>query len=349
MKYTRRLAQWSWSITLLLALVCVQPAFAHVPGDFTEKLDENDDVATEKTPEPALYRLLRNSDLVFQGQVKQVEYRKSQDGTPYAFVTYKLQKIIRGRAKRRVTLRFVGGPKGDGSFLMAQSVPNFFKGDKDILFVRKNTTAQCPLVGCNDGRFRVVKERVYSAIGKPLVGINKEGSLTIRGEALPQLQIVRFPAPTFRELLKREEIQQQLEAIKKKGRKVDLAVLEKEYNTRAKPTINFTWEAASDLASNDSGALLDWSRRAKPSQQRRITPKKEMGLPAAYVIRTLVKINATLPGPLRVFENATERNFVVKTPVPVTLDPDVLLKAPESTEPDEEQAWQDNSQNPVLD
>ena len=160
---------------------------------------------------------------------------------------------------------------------------------------------------------------------------------------------MRFPAPTFQELLKREEIQQQLEAIKKKGGKVDLAVLEKEYNARAKPTINFTWEAASDLASNDSGALLDRSPQAKPSQQRRIAPKKEMGLPAAYVIRALVKINATLPGPLRAFENATERNFFVKTPVPVTLDPDVLLKVPESAEPDEEQAWQDNAQNPVLD
>ena len=340
MKHTRRLVRWLWPTTSLLVLVCIQPAFAHVPDD---------DMATKKTSEPALLRLLRNADLVFQGQVQQVEYRKSQEGTPYAFVTYRVQKKIRGRTKSRVTLRFIGGPRGNGSFLMAQSVPNFFKGDEDILFVRKNTTAQCPLVGCNDGRFRVVKERVYSASGKPVVGINKEGSLTIRGEALSQLQVVRFPAPTFQELLKREEIQQQLEAIKKKGGKVDLAVLEKEYNARAKPTINFTWEAASDLASNDSGALLDRSPQAKPSQQRRIAPKKEMGLPAAYVIRALVKINATLPGPLRAFENATERNFFVKTPVPVTLDPDVLLKVPESAEPDEEQAWQDNAQNPVLD
>ena len=341
MKRSRHLAWWQWPIASLLTLVFSHAAFAHVPVV--------DDVAKENTPKPELVRLLQNSDLVFQGKVQQVEYSKSEDGTPHAFVTYTVQKIIRGRAKGKVVLRFIGGPRGNGSFLMVQSVPNFFKGDEDILFVRKNTTAHCPLVGCGDGRFRVVKERVYSASGKPVVRMDKEGSFSVRGEALPQLQMVRFPAPSFKELLKRDEVQKQLETMKRKGKKVDLAVLEKEYNARAKPTINFTWEAATDLADKGSRTLLDRSPQARPSYQRRHTPKKEMGLPAAHMKLRLVKLNRTLPGPHRVFVNATQRNFLYKRPAPIILDPDALTKVPESAKPDEEQAWQDNAQNPVLD
>ena len=103
--------------------------------------------AHEPSPAEGLKKILEDSSLVFYGEVSDVQYRLSKDGTPHSFVTYNIKKRLRGSIKARkrqaikeeqVTLRFVGGPVGNGSFFTADRIPIFNIGDRDVLFVRNN-------------------------------------------------------------------------------------------------------------------------------------------------------------------------------------------------------------------
>lgn len=328
------------TLALLLALSSLN-TYGHVTDDgLTE---ENQ----EEKPQSEIFQLLSNADAVFRGKVEEVDYRKSKDGTPYAFVTFRVQKQIRGDVQRKATLRFVGGPRGDGSYLIPQSVPNFFPGDEDILFVRKNTSAECPLVRCDSGRIRIHKERSYTSAGRPIVGVTKDGALIDGGRAVPELQLLRFPRPDFAELIKRKEIQQQLEKILKKDGSIDLRTLEKQYNENSEPVVTFSWGGATKESRHEVSELLDRSPDGLPSQHYYREPRGRLGISATTLISTLVRINAAIPRPKRTFVNATPKLVVDKFPMPVALDPNPLFKNPlEKT--DEVQAFEENGQNPVL-
>lgn len=329
----------------VIALVLLFPlssiTYGHVPvDDLTEE-------TKERVPKSEIVQLLSNADVVFRGKVEEVNYRKAKDGTPYSFVTYKVQKRIRGELQRKVTLRFVGGPRGDGSYLIPQSVPNFFPGDEDILFIRKNTAAECPLVGCGNGRIRIFKERSYTSAGKPIVGVTKEGALVAGGRAVPELQLIRFPRPEFKDLITRKDIQQQLEKVLKKEGKIDLASLEKEYYENTKPVTTLSWGGATNESRHEISELLDRSPDGLPSQQHYREARKRSGISAVTLINALVRINASIHAPRRRFVNATLELIVDNLPTPVALNPDLMLKVPlEKT--DEVQAWEENGQNPVL-
>lgn len=171
--------------------------------------------AHEPSPAEGLKKILEDSSLVFYGEVSDVQYRLSKDGTPHSFVTYNIKKRLRGSIKARkrqaikeeqVTLRFVGGPVGNGSFFTADRIPIFNIGDRDVLFVRNNGKAHCPLVYGEHGRFRVFQDRVYNTRGVPVVAVRK-GIVIARGRPEPALTRIKFPAPSFDELIKREEVQ----------------------------------------------------------------------------------------------------------------------------------------------
>lgn len=151
------------------------------------------------------------ADLVFHGTVVDVDYRDAKDGTPHALVTYEIKRLIRGKIpgvqesgdkKARgqkfshVTLRFIGGPRGDGRFLIVSVVPNFAfaRGDEDILFVTKNGTSICPLVSCPDGRFRILNAGVYQGFATPVIGAFDD-RITTGGSDHPDLMAQRFPPP----------------------------------------------------------------------------------------------------------------------------------------------------------
>jgi hypothetical protein len=123
---------------------------------------------------------VQRADLVFAGVVERVEYAFSdaQGGElphlPHTFVTYRIEDVIRGAAPgATITLRFIGGRGNQASFLMLFDV-----GDRDVLFVSGNTDAGCPLVGCADGRFRVIQDHVFNDEGQA-VELDDTGSLTL--------------------------------------------------------------------------------------------------------------------------------------------------------------------------
>lgn len=168
--------------------------------------------AEQKYKKKNMKQSLQESDFVFRGRVKSVEYRKADDGIPHSFVTYEVQEAFRGQVQSRkteITLRFIGGPIGNGTFLAVSGVPNFNPGDQDILFVQGNGILECPLVNCEEGRFRIKDGGVFSSRGRPIAGV-KNGKVQKHGKADQRLAEIRYPAPSFDALLQRPEVQEKM-------------------------------------------------------------------------------------------------------------------------------------------
>jgi hypothetical protein len=116
---------------------------------------------------------VKRAELVFAGVVERVEYAFSDDRggqlarLPHTFVTYRVEDVVRGTAPgATITLRFIGGRGDEARFLMASDLPLFDVGDRDVLFVAGNGEAGCPLVGCANGRLRVIQDHVFSDDGR---------------------------------------------------------------------------------------------------------------------------------------------------------------------------------------
>ena len=119
--------------------------------------------------------LVKKADLVFAGVVEKVEYSFSdaeggkRPRIPHTFVTYRIEDVLRGNAPgETITLRFIGGRGEQASFLLASEMPLFDAGDRDVLFVSGNTMSGCPLVGCADGRLRVIQDHVFNDAGQAI-------------------------------------------------------------------------------------------------------------------------------------------------------------------------------------
>jgi hypothetical protein len=119
-------------------------------------------------------QLVLNAELIFEGVVQNVEYRfsdrssKRKNKVPHTFVTFEVKKLLKGKTvdKNLITLRFVGGPYDKSKLLVVDGIPLFDLGDRDILFVAGNGIRICPLVGWSQGRFRIIKNRVFTDDGR---------------------------------------------------------------------------------------------------------------------------------------------------------------------------------------
>ena len=123
--------------------------------------------------------LLQNADMVMQGEIVDIQYKDSKEGLPHTFVTYQVNEMIAGdTTDKTITLRFIGGEQKKGDVirhLSVSEVPEFEKGESDILFIRKNNTSICPLVKCSNGRFRDLNGLVTNENGQPvLLNANSE-------------------------------------------------------------------------------------------------------------------------------------------------------------------------------
>jgi hypothetical protein len=172
-----------------------------------------------------LVQLVDRSNLIFLGEAQKVMYRNAQadegEGLiPYTIVTYSIEKVLRGKPPgKKITMRFVGGPDGRGRFLTPTGVPLIREGDRDVLFVASTDDPSCPLVFCEDGRYRVSNKRVFDNAGTPVIAVNEDidgGVMTIisGGTPLKEFQTVRFPSPPFDELIRNPEVAAQLKSLK---------------------------------------------------------------------------------------------------------------------------------------
>jgi hypothetical protein len=99
----------------------------------------------------------------------------------FTWVEFQTEEVLKGTAGPSVTLQFLGGTVGDVT-LAVTGVPRFRAGDRVILFVEKNGTQFCPLVGVFHGKFGLRKDEttnrdlVIMHDGKPLRDVAEIGT-----------------------------------------------------------------------------------------------------------------------------------------------------------------------------
>jgi len=137
-------------------------------------------------PRKDLGKLTEEAELIFEGTVAKIDYAMSDKGDnpedgplPHTFVTYQIADAQKGRSAEgnTITLRFLGGPTPDGRFLVVSINPTFAVGQHDILFVRRNGESQCPLVGCANGRIRIINNRPHTNDGVEML-IDQAGKIS---------------------------------------------------------------------------------------------------------------------------------------------------------------------------
>ena len=224
--------------------------------------------ASAQAAPPKLDELVGSAQLVVQTRVSKVEYRMSsgagvnQPPLPYTIVTYRVVKPLRGGAAMpSLTLRFIGGPDGRGNFIEASHVPTFQVGDEDILFVKGNGAEGCPLVDCIDGRFRVLDGVVHDGRGTPVATISGN-AVVARGEMPEAFRTVRFPAPSFDQLMKNAGAQAMLQS---RGMSVEEA--RRRYEANAPRTVVMTTVLSSDAAADHAGRPARRAARGSAAEQ----------------------------------------------------------------------------------
>lgn len=141
---------------------------------------------------------VRNADFIFEGSVVDMQYRFAKPDVtgsnsefqvvPYTFVTYKIDRIHKGKTARSVvTLRFLGGPIDDDNMMLVDSTPLFDVGERDLLLVRNDRDFICPLVGCSEGRFRFINGLVVNDSGQR-IHFSKSGEI-LYGEMIQSDEI----------------------------------------------------------------------------------------------------------------------------------------------------------------
>src|SRR5216117_759967 len=98
---------------------------------------------------PTFEEMADRAELVFAGRalVSRAEWRTV--GTKrliFTLVEFETEEVLKGNARKSVTLQFLGGTIGDAT-LKITGVPRFNAGDRVILFVEKNGLQFCPVVG----------------------------------------------------------------------------------------------------------------------------------------------------------------------------------------------------------
>lgn len=96
-------------------------------------------------------------------------------------VTLRVEESIKGSLPRTVVVEVLGGTLGDQT-LHVSHVPEFRVGDRDVLFLSNAPHAVSPLVGSDQGRFRVLADnetgtaRVVTAGFEPLIAVSQVGA-----------------------------------------------------------------------------------------------------------------------------------------------------------------------------
>ena len=124
--------------------------------------------------------LVKSAELIFEGVVSDIQYRKSDvesktdKGIPHTFVTFKILKVFMGNPQNQdsITLRFIGGRGDEAEFLHIGGIPKFDLEDHVILFVRGNGLLACPLVGWNQGCFRIIRNALYNDNGQDIWAVD---------------------------------------------------------------------------------------------------------------------------------------------------------------------------------
>jgi hypothetical protein len=148
--------------------------------------------ATSVVP-PSFPELVSEADGIYRGRVTAIDARRATapDGTAIikTFVTFAIERTLKGAERPAITLEFLGGTIGDES-LVVTGMPKFTLGDTDYVFVRRNGVQFCPLVALGHGRYRVARD---DAGQRDIIARDNGTPLTDLTEV--QLQLQSLPEP----------------------------------------------------------------------------------------------------------------------------------------------------------
>lgn len=144
--------------------------------------------ATTVVP-PSFMELVDEADAIYRGRVAKIEARRVDRGDGNGtviktFVTFGVERVLKGTTKEEVVLEFLGGTVGEDT-LQVSGMPKFALGDREFVFVQKNGLQFCPLVGLGHGRYRVLRD---AARGRDIVARDNGQPLTDTAEVALPLQ-----------------------------------------------------------------------------------------------------------------------------------------------------------------
>jgi hypothetical protein len=144
-------------ILLSASLLAGCAAETREPADEPTITVTGDDL--QPTDQAAILDQAAQADVVFVGEVVSIAHQVSAPDAagqrlPFTLVTWRISDPLKGVGDATYTARFLGGPLGD-KVLEVTEIPVFAPGDRDLVFVRDNGSAGCPLVGGAHGRIRI--------------------------------------------------------------------------------------------------------------------------------------------------------------------------------------------------
>ena len=149
--------------------------------------------------------LVQKAETIVVGTVSTIEAEwDAETETPFILVTFTDLDVLKGdTSQTALTLRFLGGPRPDGTVLQIAGVPHFTVGERNVLFVAGNEHYAVPLVGTWQGVYRVVfdpardTETVYTHAMQPLTALPTGGGDVLHDEAPadPPAHPLQQPAP----------------------------------------------------------------------------------------------------------------------------------------------------------
>lgn len=307
--------------------------------------------SVEKEGDGALESLVRNAELAFLGQVVDVTYEIEKTGgqvgeegaepaaLPVVYVTYAIEKTLFGEpSEEKLTLRFLGGPDGMGRFLTVSGTPRFQVEEMDVLFVRGNGAEGCPLVTCQNGRFRVLRGGVYNAFGVAVQAIVDQGVIT-RGQIPKEFLRFAYPTPSFDALVRQPRLRAMLE---ERGLSVEEA--RKIYNEEAPREIVVTTEISQSADAAEREASVDRQPGDPGASRETEEPLQEAPIAVEEFMERVARLGEELQRDRRVIESLRPG----QVPLPSL---SVDRPAPEVRKidrEDEEGSVRENDGNPVL-
>lgn len=159
---------------------------------------------------PTFSELVGEAATVVRGRVTAIESRKVATPAGEAiktFVTFTVDKALKGAPDRSVTLSFLGGQVGDERWEVA-GMPEFQVGAEEFLFITPDARV-CPLVGAMHGRYRVV---AAEKSGRAFVARNDHTPLAGVGDVAQPLEPGTARAASAEEALSPEVFEQAIAA-----------------------------------------------------------------------------------------------------------------------------------------
>jgi hypothetical protein len=112
-----------------------------------------------------------------------------EGGVIKTFVTFAVERVLKGPDQTEVTLEFLGGTVGEETMTVS-GMPKFNLGAREIVFVQKNGVQFCPLVALMHGRYRVLRDEATAR-----EHIARDNGLPLTNVAEVELPITTLPGP----------------------------------------------------------------------------------------------------------------------------------------------------------